>query len=152
MLSVVNHPTSQSPKNIHRNESANVTRFCSNERPVLPFSKNAQSDSLQNDPNIPLSQKIEDAKIKLNEIQENNKMLTTKIMNGASLKKRLNEVYQKMCKYDKMGEKERRKVLKVKLSGNRDFSGPKRCLPTKLPNFTGKGFLVSIQKRLHHKF
>lgn len=60
-----------------------------------------------------LANKIEEAKMKLNEIQENNKMLTTKIMNGTTLKKRLNEAYQKMSRYDKMGEKERKKVLKV---------------------------------------
>jgi hypothetical protein len=60
-----------------------------------------------------LADQIEEAKKSLNEIQEANKVLRTKIMNGDSLKKRLIEVYQKMCKYDQMGEKERRKVLKV---------------------------------------
>ena len=57
--------------------------------------------------------RIEEAKSQLNAVEEANKILKTKIMGGNSLKKRLNEVYQKMCKYDQMGEKERRKVLKV---------------------------------------
>lgn len=95
-----------------------------------------------------LSDQIEEAKKSLNEIQEANKVLRTKIMNGESLKKRLNEVYQKMCKYDRMGEKERRKVLKVASSGNRDFFGPQGRLPAQLPDPGGQKLPVPVQKRL----
>lgn len=95
--------------------------------------------------------RIEEAKSQLNAVEEANKILKTKIMGGNSLKKRLNEVYQKMCKYDQMGEKERRKVLKVGSKGDRNLPRKEGCLPAQLPDSDGEKLTVAVQKRLFFK-
>lgn len=64
-------------------------------------------------------QQIEASKKALNELLEKNKVLMTRIMNGNALKKKLTDVYNKIMRYGQMNDKEKRKVEKALLSGDR---------------------------------